>query len=243
MSKITLNNLANLNNATTVTTAINSNNQTLIDAVDNTLSRDGTSPNTMSSVIDMNSNKIINVGGPTGSQDAVRLIDIQNINADAAALAVAVGTAQAFSTSASSSATSASSSATSASTFATAAGSSATAAAISATSASSSLATLLASGIWNNSLQNVISTSYAVANSDFTKTIVCNGGTSGLTLTFGSASGYSSSHVNFVQNNSTSRAVKVSIDSYAGWNGTNHIYLWPQCGGFVFKANGTWCHT
>lgn len=67
MSKITLNDLAVLDN--TAITKINSNNQILEDAIDNTLSRDGTSPNTMSASIDMNSNTILNLPVPTNSAE------------------------------------------------------------------------------------------------------------------------------------------------------------------------------
>src|SRR6266576_2203727 len=138
MSKITLSNLANLNNATTVTAVVNSNNQTLTDAVDNTLSRDGTSPNTMNSVIDMNSNRVINLGAPTGSLDAVRLLDLRNSNALAADLATAIGHAQVAAASATTSAAGAVVSASSASSSAASAATSATAASSSATSAATS---------------------------------------------------------------------------------------------------------
>jgi hypothetical protein len=59
--KITLTNLVNLTNETTAVNAINSNNAVLTTAFDNTLSRDGTQPNQMSSTLDMNSNRIINL--------------------------------------------------------------------------------------------------------------------------------------------------------------------------------------
>lgn len=42
-------------------------------AFENTLSRDGTSPNSMSAALDMNSNRIINVGDPVDNTDAVTL--------------------------------------------------------------------------------------------------------------------------------------------------------------------------
>lgn len=61
MSKVTLTNLVNLQNETTAVNAINANNDALEAAVENTLSRDGTSPNQMGAVLDMNSNRIINL--------------------------------------------------------------------------------------------------------------------------------------------------------------------------------------
>src|SRR6266436_6918774 len=62
MSKITLTDLANLQNETTAVNAINANNATLKTASDNTLSRDGTSPNTMGANLDMNGFQILNQG-------------------------------------------------------------------------------------------------------------------------------------------------------------------------------------
>src|SRR6266446_9148419 len=77
MSKITLTDLVNLTNQTTAVNAINSNNAVLKTASDNTLSRDGTSPNTMSAFLDMNSNQIINLPLPATAGSPVRLQDVQ----------------------------------------------------------------------------------------------------------------------------------------------------------------------
>jgi hypothetical protein len=46
---------------------------------DNTLSRDGTSPNAMQAPIDMNDNPIVNLGAPVNPTDAVRLVDITGL--------------------------------------------------------------------------------------------------------------------------------------------------------------------
>lgn len=62
MSKITLTDLASLQNETTAISAINSNNSVLETAFDNTLSRDGTAPNQMLSNLDMNGFQILNQG-------------------------------------------------------------------------------------------------------------------------------------------------------------------------------------
>lgn len=51
----------------------NANNTAIEAAIENTLSRDGTSPNTMSANLDMNSNKITNLTDGTNNQDAVTL--------------------------------------------------------------------------------------------------------------------------------------------------------------------------
>lgn len=76
MSKITLTNLANLQNETTAVNAINANNATLTTALDNTLSRDGTSPNQMGATLDMNSNQIINLPQPFTNNSPLRLQDL-----------------------------------------------------------------------------------------------------------------------------------------------------------------------
>jgi hypothetical protein len=77
--KVTLTNLVNLQNETTAVNAINTNNQIITLALDNTLSRDGTSPNQMGANLDMNSNHILNLPTPTSNFDAVRLADITTI--------------------------------------------------------------------------------------------------------------------------------------------------------------------
>lgn len=80
MSKITLTNLVNLQNETTAVGAINANNATLVAALDNTLSRDGTTPNQMGADLDMNSNSILNLPTPTSNYEPIRLIDVSTIN-------------------------------------------------------------------------------------------------------------------------------------------------------------------
>src|SRR5437899_10126597 len=77
MSKTTLSPVTNLQTSSAVTT-LNNNFSTIQTAFDNTLSRDGTSPNQMGSNLDMNSNRVINLGAPAGPNDAVRLTDLQN---------------------------------------------------------------------------------------------------------------------------------------------------------------------
>lgn len=75
MSKITLANLANiLDNSTAAT--VNANSAIIQTAMDNTLSRDGTIPNTMSAAIDMNSNQILNLPTPGTVNSPARLIDV-----------------------------------------------------------------------------------------------------------------------------------------------------------------------
>lgn len=71
MNKITLQSVSSVDN--TLIAAINNNNNTLTAAMDNTISRDGTSPNQMTAVLDMNSNPIINIPFATSSNEPVAL--------------------------------------------------------------------------------------------------------------------------------------------------------------------------
>src|SRR5882757_1562743 len=76
MTKITLTDLANLQNETTAVNAINANNAVIETAFDNTLSRDGTLPNQMSNTLDMNSNQILNLPAPSTINSPARLQDV-----------------------------------------------------------------------------------------------------------------------------------------------------------------------
>lgn len=60
MAKLVLDDVANLQNESTVVTTLKQNNDKTEAAVENTLSRDGTSPNQMLSNLDMNSYRILN---------------------------------------------------------------------------------------------------------------------------------------------------------------------------------------
>lgn len=79
MSKITLSNVSDLTNSTTAQVTINSNAATVQSAFDNTLSRDGTSPNTMGASLDMNSFQIVNLPSPTSLNSPARLSDVQGL--------------------------------------------------------------------------------------------------------------------------------------------------------------------
>lgn len=79
MSKIDpLTDLVNLENQTTAVNAINGNNTKIEAAFENTLSRDGSIPNHMLSVIDMNSNRIVNLPNPVGLTEPLRLQDLED---------------------------------------------------------------------------------------------------------------------------------------------------------------------
>ena len=57
----------------------NANNTAIEAAIENTLSRDGTAPNTMGANLDLNSNKIVNVTDGTNNQDAVTLAQLNAV--------------------------------------------------------------------------------------------------------------------------------------------------------------------
>lgn len=59
--------------------AYNANNDAIAAAIENTLSRDGTTPNQMEAELDMNSNKITNVANGTASKDAVNYEQLQAV--------------------------------------------------------------------------------------------------------------------------------------------------------------------
>lgn len=83
-------------NDTTATALINTNFQNIQTALENTLSRNGTVPNYMDAVLDMNSNRIINLGTPVDDHDVVTVeylnekigdIDVKVVDAQEAAQA------------------------------------------------------------------------------------------------------------------------------------------------------------
>mgnify|MGYP001547757395 CR=1 FL=1 len=80
---------------------INSNFDAVVAAIENTLSRDGESPNEMGADLDMNSNRILNLPAPVADQEPLRKVDGQSIlddaqaDADAAAASAAASAASA----------------------------------------------------------------------------------------------------------------------------------------------------
>lgn len=73
MAKITL---TDVTSGYGVAAAVNANNTLVEAAIENTLSRDGTSPNDMQADFDMGGYKIRNLGAPTLATDAVRVQDL-----------------------------------------------------------------------------------------------------------------------------------------------------------------------
>jgi hypothetical protein len=58
---------------------LNANFDAIEEAIENTLSRDGTSPNDMDASLDMGGFQVKNLAAPTNDNDAVRLVDVANI--------------------------------------------------------------------------------------------------------------------------------------------------------------------
>lgn len=94
MSKITLNNVADLTQPTTAAATINGNSATIQTAFDNTLSRDGTGPNQMGATLDMNNNRILNLPAAVQPSDPVRLQDIMGNPPTVAAIPIGGTTGQ-----------------------------------------------------------------------------------------------------------------------------------------------------
>jgi hypothetical protein len=74
--KVILSDVVTFQNDTTAATNVNANSAAITTAMDNTLSRDGTSPNQMMSTLDMNSNHIINLPAPAGPLEPLRVMDV-----------------------------------------------------------------------------------------------------------------------------------------------------------------------
>lgn len=79
MAKIILNSLVNLQNEVSATNQINENSERIEDAIENSLSRDGSTPNEMLSNLDMNSHRIINLPEPLSNLEPVRLVDLEEL--------------------------------------------------------------------------------------------------------------------------------------------------------------------
>lgn len=78
LAKLTLNDLSSLTNQASAIALINANNTLCETALENTVSLDGTAPNSMEADFDMNSNRILNLPEPGSDLEPVRLIDLTN---------------------------------------------------------------------------------------------------------------------------------------------------------------------
>lgn len=72
MPKVSLEDIHNLTNEQSVTGTINANMERIEQAMDKSLSRDGSSPNAMEADFDMNSNRILNLPLPVANTEPVR---------------------------------------------------------------------------------------------------------------------------------------------------------------------------
>lgn len=101
MSKFEKLSLDTLRNDATAVGIINQNFEKLEALLENMVSRDGQSPNTMNDLLDMNQNRLVNLPLPLSPQEPVRLGDVTEVTEDleelmneaAASLAEAVATA------------------------------------------------------------------------------------------------------------------------------------------------------
>lgn len=80
MAKLTLNDVGSI---LTASNTLNTNNQRIEDALEKTLSRDGTEPNEMNADLDMNSQRIYNLPEPTTDTEPARKKDFDDIVAAA----------------------------------------------------------------------------------------------------------------------------------------------------------------
>lgn len=95
MAKLTHANLTQLSsNETSAVNTINANGALTETAIENTLSRDGTSPNTMSADIDMNSNKLLNVAAGTSATQGVNLAQLTAATGQVPGLSMTMETTQ-----------------------------------------------------------------------------------------------------------------------------------------------------
>lgn len=78
MAKIILSDLSNLQNETSAVLTLNNNTAFTEVAFENTLSRDGTTPNQMAASLDMNSNRILNLPSPSAGTEPLRLTDLDS---------------------------------------------------------------------------------------------------------------------------------------------------------------------
>lgn len=238
MSKITLNLLANLNNANSVIANINSNSTTIQTAMDNTLSRDGTAPNQMGHVLDMNSNYIVNLPAATATGEAVEfnqfstaLSSLGTGGAASAALVTAVAAASSSATASTLAATTSIASASAASSSATLSSAYASSSAVSAAAAASSAASITGQGVWNNT--NILSktVNYTVAAGDRGKTLWISNNAL-LTVTFPAVGSLTADFIIRVINGDTTRAKILSIPVLG------NVFLWPNDSCFVYVAAG-----
>lgn len=77
MPKLEFTELENLQNEQSAVDAINANMQAIADAIENTLSRDGTAPNALEANLDANNRRILNLPVPTNNTEPARHGDLE----------------------------------------------------------------------------------------------------------------------------------------------------------------------
>jgi hypothetical protein len=105
--KLTLSDISNLRNEQSAIGVLTANNRAIESAIDNTLSRDGSTPNQMAADIDLNGNTLLNIDGldmnssritgllaAVADDEPVRKAEFDELNDVAAALDIAVADAQ-----------------------------------------------------------------------------------------------------------------------------------------------------
>lgn len=219
MSKITLSSVTNPQDLTSLASTINSNSTTIVNAIDNTLSRDGTAPNQMQSSLDMNSNQILNLPAPGTVNSPARLIDVVT---NPSIVVPSTGTSghnvpylDGNNTWSGTNTYSAATTFNGSVTF------------------NGSITGLTIPG-WNN-VYSGKTADYTVVTGDNGKTLSASGGYA--TLTFGAASGYASNFVCMIRN----------ADGYPGGRakkivmpGLSYLMLYPGQQVMVFNANNNW---
>lgn len=75
MPKVTVTSISNLQNEQSAVNTINTNFQAIQSVIETLLSRDGFAPNSLQALVDMNSNKIINLPPPGSPTEPIRLVD------------------------------------------------------------------------------------------------------------------------------------------------------------------------
>jgi hypothetical protein len=76
--KLELESLGSLENQTSAIQVLNDNFGRISEALENTLSRDGLTPNFMDSPLDMNSERIVNLPAPSSASEPARFVDVTN---------------------------------------------------------------------------------------------------------------------------------------------------------------------
>jgi microcystin-dependent protein len=153
LPKLSLNGLTNLQNEQTAVAQINANNTAIETAMENTLSRNGATPNTMGSNLDMNSNRILNLAAAVSPTEPIRKAEFDAATGDLSDLQGLVDAADAS---------------------ADAAAASAAAAAISAQAAQDALDDVLAGSVADNAITNAKMADNAVNTTEIVNSAVTN---------------------------------------------------------------------